>query len=124
WTSGTSGLGGTSAVIQDDGNLVIQKSDGTPVWSINTGVIIDPPSTLYAGHKLYPGQQLFSPGLNYRLILQTDGNLVIYNRHNLATWATGTNGRYTADLAMQGDGNLVLYDDWGNAIWTANITGM
>lgn len=69
-------------------------------------------STLAPGETLVPGQDLRSPNGQFRLALQTDGNLVLYgpDRGNgpvRTDW--GTRGRGTTALAMQSDGNLVLY---------------
>merc|ERR1712139_388917 len=44
------------------------------------------------------------------LIMQTDGNLVVYCRNNKPIWATMTHGRTVNDgLKIQGDKHLVLY---------------
>jgi hypothetical protein len=49
------------------------------------------------------------------LIMQGDGNLVIYSP--LAIWASNTDGEPGAHLLVQNDGNVVLYRaDW-TPIW-------
>ncbi len=120
WSSGTHGLGAAVVTMQNDGNLVMKTASGEIVWSSQTGIIIDPPATLNANEKLLPAEQLFSVTDQYRLVLQKDGNLVIYNHNNIATWSTHTSGNSPADLAMQSDGNLVLYNTAGKAIWSSN----
>ena len=50
------------------------------------------------------------------LIMQGDGNLVLY-RGGKARWATNTNGKVVARAIMQGDGNFVLYGPGGAPIW-------
>jgi hypothetical protein len=55
------------------------------------------------------------------LIMQTDGNLVIY-RPGVATWAVVTTPGSGAFLVMQGDGNLVLYDT-SKARWSSQTQG-
>ncbi|KAJ3147723.1 hypothetical protein HDU86_007898 [Geranomyces michiganensis] len=88
--------------VQGDGNFVLYaRSPGgswAAIWATNTGSI-DPP---------------------FNLILQTNGNLVLYNARN-AIWATGTSG--TTYLAVQNDGNLVMYADGGGrqstAVWAS-----
>jgi hypothetical protein len=66
------------------------------------------------GVMLQPGKSLF-PGFGlrtytgYMLILQQDGNLVLYDPANTAVWNTPTYGNIPAFLTMQMDGNLVLY---------------
>ncbi|HZI10084.1 MAG TPA: glycoside hydrolase family 19 protein, partial [Myxococcus sp.] len=56
-----------------------------------------------------------SPG--ERLVMQGDGNLVVYNAANVATWQSGTAGNPGSWLALQHDGNLVVYDAAGKARW-------
>ncbi|CAF0752701.1 unnamed protein product [Adineta steineri] len=58
----------------------------------------------------------------YHLVLQNDGNLVLYDGKNDAKWASGTHGRYdVTHLRLQDDGNLVIYisrdEIWHKAIW-------
>jgi hypothetical protein len=36
WSSGTAGIGATVLVMQDDGNLVLYRADGSPAWASNT----------------------------------------------------------------------------------------
>jgi len=50
------------------------------------------------------------------LVLQSDGNLVMYSPDNAPVWTTAT-AAPGATLAMQDDGNLVLYDGSGRPIW-------
>lgn len=51
------------------------------------------------------------------LVNQGDGNLVLYGADRRALWNTGTGGDGRSLLAMQGDGNLVLYASGGRATW-------
>ncbi|KAF9149233.1 hypothetical protein BGX21_005351, partial [Mortierella sp. AD011] len=54
-----------------------------------------------------------------RLIMQTDGNLVMYDKKGKAIWASDTANSQkheTSRLAMQDDGNLVIYTDHG-PVW-------
>lgn len=44
-----------------------------------------------------------------RLVMQVDGNLVLYDAANHALWSSGTQGNNGALLAVQDDGNLVVY---------------
>lgn len=72
------------------------------------------PSTLPP--VLAVGESVSSPSGSFRLIMQGDGNLVVYNAAGRAIWATMTfvPGSY---LAAQRDGNLVLYDPYGSPVW-------
>jgi len=60
----------------------------------------------------------------YLLVMQDDGNLVIYEG-TVAKWSSGTHGKGTKPykLVMQGDGNLVIYDNSNDAIWASNTAG-
>jgi hypothetical protein len=51
------------------------------------------------------------------LVFQSDGNLVVYDEHQAARWASDTNGR-GAVAKFQTDGNLVVYDAAGQPVRT------
>ena len=60
--------------------------------------------------KLERGDEIVSEtGENTKLIMQPDGNLVLYNDGN-PLWATGTNGAWYA--SFQSDGNLCVYESF------------
>lgn len=80
------------------------------------------PNTLDAGRGLIIQSSLKSPSLAYSLILQDDGNLVLYSGTN-AVWYTQTNTKVAAHLVMQGDGNLVLYGPASEVLWHAGTNG-
>jgi surface antigen len=91
---------------------------------------LDLGSCLYAGQFMQPGQYLDAPpvkvGSNkyfpYRLVMQTDGNLVEYAASGQALWDTETYGHAGAHLALQSsDGNLVIYPPSGKYLWTASL---
>lgn len=70
---------------------------------------------LQATAYLRSNERLASPDNQFTLVMQDDGNLVLYRTEGFgkpthALWASGTDGQ-GADtfLAMQEDGNLVLY---------------
>ncbi|GAA0726076.1 hypothetical protein GCM10009430_32660 [Aquimarina litoralis] len=59
-----------------------------------------------------------------RLVMQRNGNLVLYNTNNRPTWSSSTGGNNNVKLILQNDGNIVLRSGTGKAIWstkTANI---
>lgn len=56
----------------------------------------------------------------YRLVMQQDGNLVLYGPAARPIWATGTVGRGADHLRMQGDGNLVIYNGANAPVWATN----
>ena len=56
-------------------------------------------SRLNQGQELSPGQSLYSPNRKYRLIYQSDGNLVLYrNADEFALWSTKTHGQSAGKL--------------------------
>lgn len=73
------------------------------------------------------GYNLVSGNVNYTLVVQGDGNMVLYNvSSGSGNWyrqtnSTGSGGWY---LCMQGDGNLVLYrSNWTAVRATGNLGG-
>ncbi|MBC7921020.1 MAG: hypothetical protein H7Z75_07990 [Ferruginibacter sp.] len=75
-------------------------------------------SILSAGEELRQGNFLRSPDGRFTLILQEDGNLVIYDASNRPLWASNTPGQpQITRCVMQADGNLVLYDNNGRPYW-------
>lgn len=77
--------------------------------------------SLAENRALATGGKLFSADERYQLVVQGDGNLVLYGPSG-AVWATNTVGVTGAHLAMQGDSNLVLYDGAGRARWNSGTT--
>ncbi|QCB95294.1 hypothetical protein E5225_09105 [Cellulomonas shaoxiangyii] len=53
-----------------------------------------------------------------QLKLQTDGNLVMYDKEGRSTWATNTKGTSAGWLVLGTDGSLRLYDDGGKQVWS------
>lgn len=86
---------------------------------------------LNPGEELQAGQKLFSPSGEYFLVMQTDGNLVVYavgpdtnaEVTNVALWASNTNGQGGVVAKMQGDGNFVVYTAGGAAVWSSGTAG-
>lgn len=60
-------------------------------------------------------------GSNF-VVMQGDGNFVMYRNGGGALWATGTNGTGADHVVMQDDGNLVVYGPTG-AKWASNTVG-
>ena len=63
-------------------------------------------------------------GNNNTLVMQTDGNLVIYTSGGKPVWASNTAGTGSRNsLVMQDDGNLVVYTSSGKPVWASNTAG-
>lgn len=67
-----------------------------------------------AGTILLPGHHL-TGARGDKLVLQGDGNLVLYDPAGRARWASGARG---VRVAVQRDGNVVLYSAAGPAVWS------
>jgi hypothetical protein len=77
-----------------------------------------PANSLASNQSLAPNQIMRSADGRFALILQNDGNLVLYSPHR-ALWATGTTRHNPGTVILQGDGNFVAYDSQGRAYWAA-----
>lgn len=85
---------------QDDGNLVLYRQDGRPLWASQT-----------AGTSAGAAA------------MQADGNLVIYDARGAPVWASHTDGHSGAVLSLQDDGNAVIYTAGGTPVWATGTTG-
>ncbi len=74
---------------------------------------------LGSGQELRIGDYLKSANGQYRLILQRDGNLVLYGQRKQPVWATNTQGTPVVRCVMQTDGNLVLYAPGEQSVWNS-----
>jgi hypothetical protein len=128
WSSNTAGFSGADLKLQDDDNLVIYQGGGDAIWDWGSGYLGD---TLNPGWTLSPGEELQSPSHQYSLIMQGDGNLVLYSGSvscptascsGNALWNSGTVGNSGSTVTMQNDGNLVVYDA-GTAKWNSGTPG-
>ncbi|HWZ44032.1 MAG TPA: RHS repeat-associated core domain-containing protein, partial [Candidatus Saccharimonadales bacterium] len=129
WSSGTSGTNGSWLALQDDGNLLLYGPRwlaGTYAAPSGAPLAYDAcriSSQLTAPQTLASGACLDSPSGQYLLLMQTDGNLVLYDRvHGAVTWNTATYGHPGAYAAMQTDGNFVVYDVNNAALWSSNTS--
>lgn len=81
----TSSNGAYYAPLQHDGNFVVYRKAGNVArWNTRT-----------------------KDGV--KLIMQTDGNLVLYNDKASSVWSSNTAGRPNSYVVLQDDGNLVIY---------------
>ena len=68
------------------------------------------------------GRAVWSTGTHGRatdaLVMQGDGNMVLYAPGGRPIWSTSTHGRPNTVLAVQDDGNVVLYAPGGRAVWS------
>lgn len=91
-----------------------------------------PNNTFFGGNTLVSGVCAFANNFNTWLIMQTDGNLVIYDGSGRAlwvapgTWCGSSCAGWGNFAAMQRDGNFCIYPNYpsgGNALWCSNTGG-
>jgi hypothetical protein len=73
---------------------------------------------LNSGQLMKAGDFVRSSGGEYKLVMQQDGNLVLY-RGSEPLWSSQTGGSSGAFAAMQEDGNLVVYRG-KTPLWASN----
>lgn len=110
WSSGTSGHV-AGLFLQPSGDLVIRDENGLLLWQTHT--CADPAyclsQVLTANQELGIGQSVSNSAV--RLVMQSDGNLVLYrNDTGAPIWWSGTSGMPATHAIMQADGNFVLYN--------------
>ncbi len=81
-----------------------------------------PGTPVAAGTTLVSGSHVDSPGGQYSLVMQGDGNLGLYTDTHRALWTSRTNGFPGAFARMLGDGNFVIYSG-RRVIWTTGTGG-
>jgi hypothetical protein len=57
-----------------------------------------------------------------RIVMQTDGDLVIADEHNVVRWRSGTAG-HGDRVIFQNDGHLVVYDNAMQPWWRSGTEG-
>jgi hypothetical protein len=72
-----------------------------------------------AEDRLTSGDFVASDDGRFRLLYQSDGNLVLYDENGTALWSSDTFGSAPGMAVMQGDGNFVVYDVTGQPIWAS-----
>src|SRR5215472_581328 len=79
---------------------------------------------LLPGQQLSINDRLMPPTGRTALIMQGDGNLVLYRTDNgKAMWSSSTSGQPVTYAIMQADGNFVCYDADGHAHWATGTNG-
>ncbi|WP_190194138.1 DUF6924 domain-containing protein [Streptomyces minutiscleroticus] len=103
-------------VHQHDGNVVVYRNaDHCAVWA--TGTDFQP--SVYGSEALEHHDLDRAFGRPGRLVLQEDGNLVVYSSTGQPLWASGTTGRSTVALMIQDSGRLVLRTAEDTIAWAS-----
>ena len=124
WESGSTTATNPTLVVQSDGNLVVYGPNA--VWATNSTVITacdsTSPATISAGATIASGGCLISPNKQYELIMQSDGNLVLYYlSQGDPLWATNTTGNPGAQFRLLSNGGMVIQVPGAN-IWSSPTT--
>lgn len=82
-----------------------------------------PPVALQSGEALSSSEELLSRNNLYRLVMQSNGNLVLRNKLGEAVWQSGTYRYPGSVVTMQADGNLVVRRPGGKAVWASKTAG-
>ena len=129
WNSGTEGFPGAKLIDQNDGNQVIYGTGGQVLWASNTVVPATPAKPtkgdrLVSNQGLMSGGSLVSADKGFKLVMQSDGNLVQYGKNGSVFWASGTQGHNNIwAVVMQSDGNLVVRDARNQPLWASGTSG-
>jgi hypothetical protein len=73
-------------------------------------------------NTLYPGDLIESINIEYRLIYQNDGKLVLYDKNNVPLWQSSSSLN-PSKAVLKTDGSLVLFDKQQKPYWSSNIKG-
>src|SRR5215469_2289043 len=80
-------------------------------------------TVLLPNQQLNVNDQLNLPNDNAHLVMQADGNLVLYTSDGHPLWASNTWDTPANHAIMQNDGNFVVYDANGRAYWDTGTWG-
>ncbi|MFD4553311.1 protein kinase [Streptomyces sp. NPDC058469] len=103
-----------SASPSASGATASPSASGTGENKLPDAVVVKSPFTFDAGK--------FIQTVRSKLIMQADGNLVLYDASGTAHWASQTEGAGNTAV-FQEDGNLVIYNAQHQALWSSNTQG-
>jgi GH24 family phage-related lysozyme (muramidase) len=81
-------------------------------------------TALASGASIRSGGQIVSPSGRFRLVMQTDGNLVERSPSGRALWTSKTTNNAGAKLLMRSDGILLVQTTTGRTIWSTPTSGV
>jgi GH25 family lysozyme M1 (1,4-beta-N-acetylmuramidase) len=117
WHTKTNNSGADNVVITSSGDLQVRR--GTTVIWRNGRPASD---SLAPVARLYAGQWIVSRDAKTKLLLRSDGNLVL-SRGSRTTWTSGTAGNRGAHATLQAGGDFVLFNAAGRTIWHSGTAG-
>ncbi|QTR03627.1 S8 family serine peptidase [Saccharothrix algeriensis] len=101
---------------------IADPGTGSPNLLLHASLPVEAgPDRLIRGEELTVGQSRTSLNGKYFLVLQPDGNLVLYVKaEGRPLWSTGTWGSDVTRAVLEPNGNFVLYSAAGVARWSTN----
>lgn len=126
WWSTTWGVSADRMALQDDGNIHIYANTTEKFTTdnrVNHYALNNVGTQIASPTRLNPGDFVKSPDGRYTLVMQGDGNLVLYSADAAPIWNSGTAGRPNSYAVMQNDGNLVVYTAGNSPIWWSATWG-
>ena len=82
-----------------------------------------PGSYLDAGATLASGASLGSPGGQFAVTMQPDGNLVLHLATGRILWASGTSGHPGSHLVVDASGKVAIETPSRDLVWTSGTAG-
>ncbi|XP_076921269.1 G-type lectin S-receptor-like serine/threonine-protein kinase SD3-1 [Bidens hawaiensis] len=119
WASNTTNLSVESAVLQDDGNLILLKNNKDIVWqSFDT-----PSDTLLPGQNLSLNQVLRAASRNsissyYSLRIGAVGDLELKWENDVAYWKSASLATPALRAVLASDGAFQLFNNMSSPIWS------
>jgi hypothetical protein len=115
FATGPTSFDNNTVIMQNDGNLVIVRPDNSPIWGSNSHGV----SLVVPGQTLTAGQWRISTNGRYRLDMQFDGNLVLYDeqQNHKPVFESRTGNNPGAFARLQTDGNLVILAPSGRVLF-------
>ncbi|MFC5052265.1 S8 family serine peptidase [Saccharothrix xinjiangensis] len=107
-------------------NKVPNPGTGSPNLLLHTNAGPPPQpgrDTLVRGESLQVGDSRTSQDGRHTLVMQGDGNLVLYTAGGQALWHTNTHGTGATNAVLQQDGNFVVYTSAGVPKWHSGTHG-
>ena len=115
----------TTGLYNETYGLVAEGRSWMDINKLSTNInVVNTPRIIMTTGSMIGGEKLTTESLRRNFIIQTDGNLVMYDNVR-PVWATNTSGSTgPITLVLQTDGNLVLYGASNRVLWHSNTAGM
>lgn len=102
--------------LMDDGEQLYDSQSNT---ALQSSFSIERPTEFV---EIIAGHSVSSPDGEFDLVMQTDGNLVMYDASSTPVWHSQTAGQAATRAVMQADGNFVVYNG-STPIWNTETNG-